>query len=264
VITARNELPVKLTVLNCFSCTARFPVHLETGGAALLLDTGNGLILVDTGPGEMDYRRKPLVMRSFQLVTHVPLDPEETALRQIRALGYEREDVRDIVLTHMHFDHCGGIPDFPDARVHVLRREYEAFLSPRFRWMDGAYVRRHASHGPHLELYDEADGMWMGFSAIRVRVEPEMYLIPLPGHTAGHCGVALETEAGWHFHLGDAAPAGFDESIPEWFVRLVVGPHVGRLRAFRDAHPEIRITTGHMLLGVVNHPGSSRMRGGTG
>lgn len=54
------------------------------------------------------------------------LAEEETAVRQVAALGYTPEDVRHIVVTHLDVDHCGGLPDFPDAQVHVLAKELEA------------------------------------------------------------------------------------------------------------------------------------------
>ena len=74
--------------------------------------------------------------------------------------------------------------------------------------------------------------------------------MPLFGHTRGHCGVAVEAGAGRLFHVGDAAPMGFDVSVPARFARLVLGPHMPRLLAFRAAHPGIRMTTGHMPLDV--------------
>ena len=61
------------------------------------------------------------------LDTVMPLNPEQAAMRQVARLGYAPADVRHIVLTHIHFDHCGGLPDFPAASVHVHRREYKAF-----------------------------------------------------------------------------------------------------------------------------------------
>ncbi len=75
-----------------------------------------------------------------------------------------------------------------------------------------------------------------------------MWLVPLFGHTRGHCGVAVRTEQGWLFHAGDAAPLGMDDYAPAWLLRLVLGPHVPRLREFGAAHPEIRMTTGHTWL----------------
>jgi len=221
---------------------------MRSGSLCLLVETKQGLVLVDTGPGEADYRQKTRIMRVFEVVTRVPLDPDEAAIRQVVSLGYQPTDVRHILLTHMHFDHCGGLPDFPWARVHVHRREWEAFQGRPRRWTGLAYVRRHVAHGPEFALYEESGERWFDFEAIRLPFEPEMWLVPLHGHTPGHCGVAIRTEGGWHFHVGDAAPLGLQDYAPDWLVRAVLGPHTPRLRAFQAAHPQIEMTTGHMFL----------------
>lgn len=242
------NLCVEIHFLNCFTCHARVPAHWRSGTLCLLVETGQGLVLVDTGLGLDDYVHRTAILRLFQLVTSVPLDPGEAAVRQVARLGYRPEDVRHIVLTHMHFDHCGGLPDFPEATVHVHRREYEAFPGRLRRWTDLAYVRRHVAHRPCLALYDDTGATWLGLPAIRLPFEPEMWLVPLFGHTRGHCGVAVRANDGWLFHVGDAAPLGMDDYAPGWLVRLVLGPHTPRLRAFATAHPEVQMTTGHMWL----------------
>jgi glyoxylase-like metal-dependent hydrolase (beta-lactamase superfamily II) len=234
--------------LNCFTCSARVPSHWHTGALCLLIETDQGLVLVDTGPGQEDYLHKTGIMRAFQLVTIVPLNPEEAAVRQVVNLGYRPEEVGHIVLTHMHFDHCGGLPDFAQARVHLHRREYEAFTGRPRRWTDLAYVRRHIAHRPEFVLYDHQGESWADLPAVRLPFEPEMWLVPLFGHTRGHCGVAIQTESGWLFHVGDAAPIGLDDYVPGWLVKLVLGPHAPRLRSFKAAHPDVRMTTGHMWL----------------
>jgi glyoxylase-like metal-dependent hydrolase (beta-lactamase superfamily II) len=234
--------------LNCFTCNARVPADWHSGTLCLLVETRQGLVLVDTGPGQADYAHKPAILRAFQVVTIVPLDPEEAAVRQVARLGYDPKDVRHIVLTHMHFDHCGGLPDFPQASVHVHRREYQAFMGRPRRWTNLAYVRRHIAHRPQFELYDDTGESWFDLAAIRLPFEPEMWLVPLFGHTPGHCGVAIQTESGWLFHVADAAPMGLDVYVPEWVVSLVLGPHAPHLREFRKAHPQVRMTTGHMWL----------------
>jgi len=234
--------------LNCFTCNARFPSHWHSGALCLLVETDQVLVLVDTGLGQHDYVRPHLMMRIFQVVTRTPLDPDEAAITQIRRLGRRPEDVRHIVLTHMHFDHCGGLPDFPWATVHVHGREHEAFIGRPHSWLELAYVRRHTAHNPAFALYTERGERWFDFNAIRLPFSPEMWMIPLPGHTRGQCGVAIREGSGWIFHVGDSAAIEFTSETPEWLVRLVLGPHQPRLRAFAAAHPEIRMTTGHMWL----------------
>jgi glyoxylase-like metal-dependent hydrolase (beta-lactamase superfamily II) len=234
--------------LNCFTCNARVPSHWRSGTLCLLVETDEGLVLVDTGLGQDDYLHRPGILRAFQVITMVPMDPDESAVRQVARLGYQTGDVRHIVLTHMHFDHCGGLADFPQAAVHLHRREYEAFIGPRRRWTDLAYVRRHIAHGPDLVLYGDARDRWLDFPAMRLPFTPPMWLVPLFGHTRGHCGIAVETGDGWLFHVGDAAPIDFTEEAPGALVRLVLGSHTPFLRQFKAAHPEIRMTTGHMWL----------------
>ena len=247
---ATGRPPSDMTVhfLNCFTCNARTPVHLRTGALCLLIETNRGLVLVDTGLGQEDYVHKPGILRLFQVITIVPLDPDEAAVRQVAALGYKAKDVHDIVLTHMHFDHCGGLADFPDARVHVHRREYEAFRGPLRRWTDMAYVRRHIAHRPEFLLYEETGDRWLDFPAICLPFEPEIWLVPLFGHTRGLCGVTVQTGRGWLFHISDAGDIGSTAKPPAWLVRLVLGPHTPRLRQFKLAHPEVQMTSGHMPL----------------
>jgi glyoxylase-like metal-dependent hydrolase (beta-lactamase superfamily II) len=215
---------------------------------SLLIESKQGLVLVDTGPGTADYLHEPIIVRIFRVITKVPLDPREAAVQQVVRLGYRPEDVRHIVLTHMHFDHCGGLADFPHATVHVHRREYEAFTGTPRRWTDLAYVRRHIAHQPLLELYDDGGETWLQLPAIRLPFDPEMWLVPLFGHTRGQCGIAVRTDSGWLFHVADAAPVSLQEYAPRWLVRLILGPYTPRLRQFALAHPEVKITTGHMWL----------------
>jgi glyoxylase-like metal-dependent hydrolase (beta-lactamase superfamily II) len=48
-----------------------------------------------------------------------PRDPEETAVKRVERLGYAAEDVKHVALTRLHFDHAGGLPDSPQAKVHT-------------------------------------------------------------------------------------------------------------------------------------------------
>lgn len=245
----RFRASMKIHFLNCFTVDGRVPAPMRTGTLCLLVESEHRLTLVDTGLGVEDHAHPPAMLRALEVASNRRLDAEEAAVRQIARLGYKTEDVRDILLTHMHFDHCGGLPDFPGARVHVHRMEYEAFAGPRRRWSEMAgYIRRHTAHGPSMSLYEAASETWFGFDAIRLPFETPMWLIPLFGHSRGHCGVAIGMAAGWLFHVGDAAPVNFAEDAFEPLVRFVSGPHWPRLREFRAAHPEIQMTTSHMGL----------------
>jgi hypothetical protein len=65
---------------------------------------------------------------------------ELTAIRQIERLRLRPSDVRDVVLTHLDFDHAGGLDDFPGATVHLLKRERDAATAQRI-WLDRQRIR---------------------------------------------------------------------------------------------------------------------------
>jgi glyoxylase-like metal-dependent hydrolase (beta-lactamase superfamily II) len=219
---------------------------MKTGMVCLLIETNQGLVLIDTGLGLDDYTNPSWMTRLFRVITIVPFDSTEAAINQIKKLGYKPDDVKHIILTHMHFDHCSGLPDFPQAKVHVHRREYEAFTEGKIRqFTEFAYVPRYIAHQPEFVLYDRIDSKWYEFDAIRLPFEPEMYLIPLFGHSRGLCGVAIKTSTGWFFHAADVGAVTNNET-PAWVIKLVLGPHDPHLRKFMQAHPEVLLTNSHM------------------
>jgi glyoxylase-like metal-dependent hydrolase (beta-lactamase superfamily II) len=234
-------------LLNCFTCNARFN-DWKTGLLCLLVETNQGLVLVDTGLGLDDYTDPTWFTRFFRVIMEMPFNAQEAAVNRIRQLGYEPEAVRHIILTHMHFDHCGGLPDFPWATVHVHRREYQAFVHGPHLLNELAYVPRHIARVKEWALYDKTGEKWYDFDAIRLPFEPETWLIPLPWHTRGQSGVAIKTLTGWHLHVGDAGVDIEHNQAPDWVIRAGLGPHWPRLRTFAKTHPEIRLTASHMFL----------------
>ncbi|MEW9855384.1 MBL fold metallo-hydrolase [Novosphingobium sp. M1R2S20] len=176
----------------------------------LLIETDAGLVLVDTGIGTRDIANpRERISPFFLALCNVQLRPHETAIAQVKALGFDPADVRHIIITHLDFDHAGGIEDFPHATVHVTSREREAALHGR----GGAFVGRRRYRPQQWDevidwrLYPMGGGeSWMGFDTVRdlEGLPPEILLVPLVGHTWGHCGVAVQTESGWLLHAGDA------------------------------------------------------------
>jgi glyoxylase-like metal-dependent hydrolase (beta-lactamase superfamily II) len=112
-----------------------------------------------------------------------------------------------------------------------------------------AYDQPDFVHDPQWIFHGEPESMWFDFKAIRLDFQTEMYLIPLTGHTRGHCGVAVKDGNGWLFHAADALPANVKyDLLPDWIYRRVIGSHVPRLKAFAGSHPEVRMLAGHMSL----------------
>jgi len=172
----------------------------------LLIETNQGLVLVDTGLGTETIRGERRLPGGFVRIVKPRLDAAESALRQIIALGYTAQDVRHIILTHLDLDHAGGMADFPAAAIHVHAREKEAALGARSMQDTMRYRAADWAHRPEWHTYEASGERWQGFEAVRQLdgLGPELLLIPLLGHSAGHCGVAVQTSHGWLLHAGDA------------------------------------------------------------
>jgi glyoxylase-like metal-dependent hydrolase (beta-lactamase superfamily II) len=155
----------------------------------LMIHTASGIILVDTGIGMHD------IAPGFQFL------PEVTAIRQLQRRGIPGSAVTDIVLTHCDSDHVGGLSDFPNARVHVSAEEKANLDSGNPR-----YTPRQFSHGPRWQEYANNDTETLGLPSRQIHTTSpaDIRLVPLFGHTLGHCGIAIHHNGLWVLHVGDA------------------------------------------------------------
>jgi glyoxylase-like metal-dependent hydrolase (beta-lactamase superfamily II) len=174
----------------------------------LLLETPrHGLVLVDTGIGLDDVRDLHRLGPLFGPV--MGLDSTQTrmpALPQLQALGFQRDDVRHIVLTHLDFDHAGGLADFPAARVHVHATEMAAARARTKFTAKTRYRPPQFAHSPAWETYAALGEPWKGVPAVRQLddLPPEILALPMQGHSRGHAAIAVDTGRGWLVHAGDA------------------------------------------------------------
>ncbi len=178
----------------------------------LLIETEAGLVLVDTGYGLKDVDHphsgpEPRITRTMRSLLNIRLREEETAIRQVERLGYRAADVRHILLTHLDFDHAGGLEDFPNATIHLMDAEYSAATGPRRGFVPrNRYRPSQFDEVREWRRYTGQGEGWFGFPAVRglEGLPPEILMVPLPGHTWGHAGIAIQTEGGWLLHAGDA------------------------------------------------------------
>lgn len=191
---------MKVHHLNCGLLHA--PPNPQAACHCLLLEHDGGFTLIDTGIGLRDIAdpiervgRAAIDAAGFQF--HERL----TAIRQVERLGFRAADVTDIVLTHGDPDHAGGLADFPDAAAHLSAEEHARLGSGH-----GRYSAAQFAHEPRWVTHSRSAARWFGFEARQLPLSPgfEAFLIPLFGHTLGHCGVAVRDGGRWLLHAGDA------------------------------------------------------------
>lgn len=233
--------------LNCVKIVS--PINDNVGGHCLLLNEKDRLILVDTGIGLLD-TLQPAERIGQQLIELVgyQFDENQTAFRQIQKLGFDPGNVTDCIISHMDNDHIGGLADFPQATVHLSEEELNNFKAGNPR-----YLTLPMAHNPPVRTYGKADKEWFGFEARKINAdfETEIYLIPLFGHTLGHCGVAIRSGSNWLFYIADAYYMNVELSDSQHPVNALAQLRaddnslriatLGKIRELVKQHPDIEI-----------------------
>jgi N-acyl homoserine lactone hydrolase len=146
------------------------PLRGQTGEVfAFALRHPTGLLLFETGIG-----RGNELLDTYYQVLHRPI---EVALG---AHGHHVDDVRLIVNSHLHFDHCGNNSRFPGVPIYVQAAEYQAARQPNYtipEWVD----------------FEGADFVVVDGDA---RVASGVRVLSTPGHTPGHQSLVVETGGG--------------------------------------------------------------------
>ena len=180
-----------------YTATRVMPVH------CVIIQIGERVILIDSGFGMREMLEPNSLLGDDVLWRVSPLiDTRLTAFERLQARGIQAEQVTDIVLTHMDYDHAGGVHDFPNATIHVSQEELDSFESSRQR---AAYRRYQIARTARVKTYTASSERWFDLEARSLQLpdELEAKLVPLPGHTLGHCGVAYREDGRWSLHAGD-------------------------------------------------------------
>lgn len=193
------------------TATRAMPCH------CVIFKIGERVILLDAGFGTREMLEPNLLLGDDALfkLGHL-IDPRLTAYQRLKSRGIRPEQVTDIILTHMDNDHAGGLHDFPNAIIHVSSEELENFDSTRQR---GPYKPYQISHHTNFKTYERTGERWFDLEArsLQLPEDLEAKLVPLPGHTFGHCGVAYREDGRWSLHAGDAyfdSKVNFEEDGP--------------------------------------------------
>jgi len=186
-------------------------IRLQTN--CLLLDDGVRKVLVETGYGGK-WTDKERTIFSLQ---------KRTVLDALAEIDVDPADIGFVIVTHLHFDHAGGlthvdasgeaVASFPNAAVVVQRTEWKDALENKST-MTKTYLRSHLD--PIAEKVLLADGM--------TDVHPGLIVWPVPGHTWGHQAVRFETEDGTVCFPGDVLPT-LNHAAPAFNMGYDMLPH---------------------------------------
>ena len=147
------------------------------------------IIMVDTG-----FSAEAAMRRNRQFLCS-PIDA-------IAKLGIASGDVKDVIITHLHYDHAGNVHKLPNAQLHLQEKELQ-YATGKYMRYD---VMRHAYDVDDVVqivrgVYDQRVDFYEGDADFAPGIE----LVYVGGHTAGLQAVRVHTERGWVVLASDAA-----------------------------------------------------------
>ena len=173
----------------------------------LLIVEGNRRILVDNGIGSK---------QEDKFFSHYFLHGEETLDTSLAAVGYSRNDITDMFLTHLHFDHAGGSirrspdgngfePAFPNADYWVSRVQWEWATSPNAR-EKASFLKENIlpiAETGRLKLFDNDFAL---ISGVDIRI--------YNGHTMGQAIPFIQYKGRTVVYMADTIPTSAHIPLP--------------------------------------------------
>jgi glyoxylase-like metal-dependent hydrolase (beta-lactamase superfamily II) len=188
----------RLAVLTDRQWTPWLPTYawvIEHPEGLIVVDTGQGMHLLEANRALHPYHRWEVAFR---------LEREEEIGPQLRALGIRRRDVKQVVLTHLHVDHDGGLAHFPQTEILVSRGELATASGWKGR-LRGYLPNRWPTWFDPVPV-DLAPDAYGPFSASkRLTAAGDVIAVATPGHTADHMSVVVEDQGTTYFLAGDAS-----------------------------------------------------------
>ncbi len=171
--------------------------RIQMDFSLLIIDTGSRVFLIDTGLGNRISEKEKKIYRPSEF----------TLIDNLARVGYRREDIDGVILTHLHFDHAGGVVSdfgngdeltFPNAIHYIQEIEWSTAKHPD-ELNESAYQFDH-----QLGLL-ETSGKYQLVNG-DVNLTPEIRLILAGGHSNGFQVVRIESEGELAYYGGDIFP----------------------------------------------------------
>jgi N-acyl homoserine lactone hydrolase len=228
-----------------------FPINVY------VIEHEKGLVLFDCGQDRRSvtdpgYFPKGLIGFLYGRLAKFEIGPDETLSRRLASLGHGLDDVKLVVMSHLHQDHIGGLPELKEANIMVSQQEWDELGKPMPE-MDG-FLTRHIDipdlRWQKIELEPTSDPSLAPFAAsYDVFKDGSLVLLPTPGHTAGSVSMLIRESAMPPMLLvGDVT---YDvnlmerERVPGVGTRGQLIQSTRSINALKQRHPDLLILACH-------------------
>lgn len=223
----------------------------------LIIHEDLGPVLYDTGYSEAIFKNG-IISKLYNLLNEATIDPSDVITEQLKGIGINPSDVKNIILSHAHPDHIGAFPLFSDFNLITTQEVLDTMASPRlfdlvFKNMQpGDYVKKIAVK----PMCDKVPEFLTGFKTYDVLGDGSIIGVSLDGHAKGQLGLffpernlLLASDSCWGTDLMDFVPN------MRFIPRLIQNNFdeykdtVSKLSELKKSHPEINIVFSHQIGG---------------
>jgi N-acyl homoserine lactone hydrolase len=229
--------------------------RVEVPITAFVVEHRDALLLVDAGMDprvvtDPEFWPDPITRVIMNNIFRFRVAPEDALGPQLRRAGFAPDDVDAAVLTHLHFDHAGGIGDIPQAELITSKEAWTHMLRPHAE-REGVLQRDIMTMGAKWRQIDYApldDPTLKPFThGHDLMGDGSIVLLPTPGHLEGSLSVFLRADPPILL-VGDLCYRTdllMKEQLPGTGEHEVLAESWATVRGLKDAHPELLLVPSH-------------------
>lgn len=166
-----------------------------------LLEHRDGLVLFDAGLDhaigtDPNYVSNAIGRFFLNRLFRLHIGPNDTLKAKLNELGYAVEDVRKVIISHLHFDHIGCIKEVPRAELLVSDDEWQQLSGPHPErdFILREHIKIPGAKWRQIEFAPTDDPLFAPFDgSYDVMGDGSMLLLPTPGHTPGSMSMLVRT-----------------------------------------------------------------------
>lgn len=236
------------------------------------LEHREGLVLFDTGldpaiVSDPDYISSSIGRFFLHRIFRLHIGAGDSLSAGLRAVGLEPADVRRVVISHLHFDHVGGIGDVPQAELLVSADEWGQLSGPHPErdWILREHIELPGARWRRIDFAPSDDPVVAIFGGGHdVMGDGSMVLVPTPGHTPGSLSMLVRSEGMPPLLLvGDltyAVDSLMNDVVPGVGDATQLRASFAKVRALKARLPELAILPSHDPAAADTlAPGASRV-----
>ena len=169
--------------------------------SAYAIEHRDGLVLFDTGVApalvsDPDYINSPIGRFILKKVFRFHIGPKDALDKRLEAIDLAVADVRKVVVSHLHFDHIGGIAHVPQAELLVSQDEWQQLAArhPERDWVLREHIELPGANWQPIEFAPTNDPLLAPFGGCYDCMgDGSMVLLPTPGHSPGSISMLVRS-----------------------------------------------------------------------